>query len=171
MSCISYEVHDLVQSLSHQSGNDMLVKLKDHVVPLLLENIKSFIISDHHFESSATMTEDQLVKLLGVLLVNLHYLPKVRAELLWPSRTQYELLQNVFGNLRDFHGLKVNRCIERKTIEYVLPQFQLMAERVGHFCFILLSYQLNKTDEKDEDGLAKTDKKNEEYEVSKSIPF
>ncbi|KAF3675614.1 hypothetical protein FXO37_05764 [Capsicum annuum] len=164
-------VHDLVQSLSHQSGNDMLVKLKDHVVPLLLENIKSFIISDHHFESSATMTEDQLVKLLGVLLVNLHYLPKVRAELLWPSRTQYELLQNVFGNLRDFHGLKVNRCIERKTIEYVLPQFQLMAERVGHFCFILLSYQLNKTDEKDEDGVAKTDKKNEEYEVSKSIPF
>ncbi|PHT48594.1 hypothetical protein CQW23_12802 [Capsicum baccatum] len=165
MSCISYEVHDLVQSLSHQSGNDMLIKLKDHVVPRLLENIKSFIISDHHFESSATMTEDQLVKLLGVLLVNLHYLPKVRAELLWPSRTQYELLQNVFGNLRDFHGLKVNRCIERKTIEYFLPQFQLMAERVGHFCFVLLSYQLNKTDEKDEDGLAKTDKKNEEYEL------
>ncbi|PHT48669.1 hypothetical protein CQW23_12877 [Capsicum baccatum] len=150
MSCISYEVHDLVQSLFHQSGDAMLVKLKDHVVPRLLENIRSCKISDHHSESSATMTEDQLVELLDALLVNLHYLPEVRAEFLLPSRTQYELLQNVFGNLRGFHGLIVNGCIERKTIECVLPQFQLMAERVGHFCFSLLSYQLDKTDEKDE---------------------
>ncbi|PHT48997.1 hypothetical protein CQW23_13205 [Capsicum baccatum] len=150
MSCISYEVHDLVQSLFHQSGDDMLVKLKDHVVPRLLENIDSCKISDHHFESNATMTDDQLVELLDALLVNLHYLPKVHAELLLPSRrTQYELLQNVFGNLRDFHDLIINGCIERKTIECVLPQFQLMAERVGHFCFVLLSYQLDKTDEKD----------------------
>ncbi|XP_047261822.1 putative late blight resistance protein homolog R1B-17, partial [Capsicum annuum] len=127
MSSISYEVHDLVQSLFHQSGDDMLVKLKDHVVPHLLENIKTSIISDHHSESSATMTEDQLVELLDSLLVNLHYLPK-----------------NVFGNLRDFHGLKVNGCIEHKAIEYVLPQFQLMAERVRHF------YKKDE-DEKDED--------------------
>ncbi|KAF3653532.1 putative vacuolar protein sorting-associated protein 8 -like protein isoform X1 [Capsicum annuum] len=61
MSCISYEVHDLVQSLFHQSGDDILVKLKDHVVPRLLENIKSCKISNHHSESSATMTDDQLV--------------------------------------------------------------------------------------------------------------
>ncbi|XP_047268201.1 putative late blight resistance protein homolog R1B-17 [Capsicum annuum] len=96
------------------------------------------------------MTEDQLVKLLDVLLVNLHYLPKVRAELFFPSMTQYELLQNIFGNLRDFLGLKVNGCVEHKAIEYVLLQLQLMAERVGHFYFVLLSYQLDKTDEKDE---------------------
>ncbi|XP_047260100.1 toMV resistance protein Tm-2(2)-like, partial [Capsicum annuum] len=76
LSSISYEVHDLVQSLFHQSGDDMLVKLKDHVVPRLLENIKTSIISDHHSESSATMTEDQLVELLDSLLVNLHYLSK-----------------------------------------------------------------------------------------------
>ncbi|PHT62061.1 hypothetical protein T459_34082 [Capsicum annuum] len=87
----------------------------------------------HHSESSATMTEDQLVELLDALLVNLHYLPKVRAELLFPSMTQYELLQSDFGNLRDFHSLTVNGYIEHKAIEYVLPQFQLMAERVGHF--------------------------------------
>ncbi|PHT49013.1 hypothetical protein CQW23_13221 [Capsicum baccatum] len=157
MSCISYEVHDLVQSLFHQSGDDMLVKLTDHVVPCLLENIKSSAISDDHSESSATMTEAQLVELLDALLVNLHYLPKVRAKLILPSMTQYEVLQNVFGKLRDFLGLKVNGCIEHKAIEYVLPQFQLMAERVGHFCFVLLSYQLDKSDE--------TDKKHE-YEDS-----
>ncbi|PHT48773.1 hypothetical protein CQW23_12981 [Capsicum baccatum] len=68
-------------------------------------HMRSSKISDHHSESSVTMTEDQLVELLDALLVNLHYLPKVRAELFLPSRTQYELLQNVFGNLRDFHGL------------------------------------------------------------------
>ncbi|KAG5607663.1 hypothetical protein H5410_029155 [Solanum commersonii] len=99
MSCISYEVHNLIHSLFHQnSGDDMM---------------------------------DQLVELLDVLLVNLHYLHK-----------------NVFGKLRDFHRLKVNGCVEYETIEYVLPQFQLLAERVGHLCFVLLSYQLNKTDEK-----------------------
>jgi len=81
----------------------MMVKLTDHVVPRLLENITSSKITDHHHsESSATMTEDQLVELLDVLLLNLHYLHKVRAEYIFPSMTQYELLQNVFGNLRVF---------------------------------------------------------------------
>ncbi|KAM3345151.1 hypothetical protein P3S68_024860 [Capsicum galapagoense] len=129
MYCISYEVHDLVQSLFHQSGDDMLVKLTDHFVPCLLEIIKSSIISNHHSESSAAITEDQLVELLDAVLVNLHYLPKVRAEFLVPSMTQYEHLQNVFDNLRDFLGFKVNGCIEHKAIEYVLLQLQLMAER------------------------------------------
>ncbi|KAH0756678.1 hypothetical protein KY290_026948 [Solanum tuberosum] len=149
MSCISFEVHDLIQSLFNQSsGDDMMVKLKDHVIPRLLENITSSKIADHHHsESSATMTEDQLVELLDVLLVNLHNLPKVHAELIFPSMTQYELLQNAFGNLRDFYALKVNGCVEYETIEYVLPQFQLMAKIVGHFCFVLLSNQLDKTNE------------------------
>ncbi|KAF3612397.1 hypothetical protein FXO38_36547 [Capsicum annuum] len=40
---------------------------------------------------------------------------------------------NVSGNIKDFHGLVVNGCIEREIVEYVLPQFQLMAERVGLF--------------------------------------
>ncbi|KAM3235053.1 hypothetical protein P3L10_015089 [Capsicum annuum] len=133
MSFLSYEVHDMVQSLFHQCGDDMLVKLKDHIIPRLRENINSFIISDHHSESSATITEDQLVELLDALFVNIHYLPKVCAELILPSMTQYELLQKVFGNLIDFHRLKVNGYVEHKTIEYILPQFQLMAERVGHF--------------------------------------
>ncbi|PHT49005.1 hypothetical protein CQW23_13213 [Capsicum baccatum] len=169
MSCISYKVHDLFQSLFHQRGDYMLVKLKDHVVPRLLENIKSFIISHRLSESSATMTEEKLVELLDAVLVNLHYLPKVRAELFLPSMTQYELLQNVFGNLRDFHGLKVNGCVEHKAIEYVLPQLQLMAERVGHFCFVLLSYQRDKTDEtdeEDEDGLDHMVLKSSTFEVS-----
>ena len=111
----------------------MMVKLTDHVIPRLLEDITTSEISDHHH--SAAMNEDQLDELLDVLLVNLHNLPKVRVELISPSMTQYELLQNLFGNLRDFHALKVNGCVEYETIEYVLPQFQLMAERVGHFLF------------------------------------
>ncbi|KAM3345143.1 hypothetical protein P3S68_024852 [Capsicum galapagoense] len=153
-SFLSYEAHDMVQSLFHKCGDDKLVKLKDHIAPHLRENIHSSIISDHHSESSATITEDQLVELLHALFVNLHYLPKVRAELILSSVTQYELLQNVFGNLRDFHGLKVNGYIEHKTIEYILPQFQLMAGRVGHFCFVLLSYQLDNKDEEDENEVS-----------------
>ncbi|KAM3345163.1 hypothetical protein P3S68_024872 [Capsicum galapagoense] len=78
-------------------GYDILVKLTDHVVPRLLEHINSSIISNNHSESSAAITEDQLVELLDVVLVNLHYLPKVLAEFILLSMTQYELLQNVVG--------------------------------------------------------------------------
>ncbi|PHT77704.1 hypothetical protein T459_15756 [Capsicum annuum] len=38
-----------------------------------------------------------------------------------------------FGNMKDFHGLMVNGCVEHEIVLYVSPQFQLMAERVGIF--------------------------------------
>ncbi|KAK6790237.1 hypothetical protein RDI58_014037 [Solanum bulbocastanum] len=63
--------------------------------------------------------------------------------------TQCELLQNVFGNLRDFHRLKVNGCVEYETIEYVLPHLQLMALRVVNFCFTFLDCQVYKFDKSD----------------------
>ncbi|KAF3626419.1 putative lysine-specific demethylase JMJ14-like [Capsicum annuum] len=47
--------------------------------------------------------------------------------------TQYEILQNVCGNVGDFHGLILNGCVEHDNVEYVLPQFQHMADRVGLF--------------------------------------
>ncbi|XP_033510332.1 putative late blight resistance protein homolog R1A-3 [Nicotiana tomentosiformis] len=80
-------------------------------------------------KSSAAMTEEQL----NFLLMNLHHLSKYRAEQIYPLVTEYEILQNVCGNIRDFHQLKVNGCVEPEIIETVLPQFQLIAERVGHF--------------------------------------
>ncbi|XP_075083867.1 putative late blight resistance protein homolog R1A-3 [Nicotiana tabacum] len=139
MSRKAQQVDDLVRSVFYQSGDNMLVKYDmDHVISHVLENIKSCISSPHYSKSSATMTEEQLVELLDSLLVNLCDLPKHCVEL----KTQYEIIQNVCDNIRDFLGLKVNGCIEHETIEYVLPQFQLMAERVGHFCFVLLTDQL-----------------------------
>ncbi|OIT03188.1 hypothetical protein A4A49_02433 [Nicotiana attenuata] len=139
MSRKAQQVDDLVQSVFYESGDNLLVKYdKDHVVPRVLENIKSCISSPLHSKSSATMTEEQLVELLESLLVNLCDLPKHCAEL----KTQYEIIQNVCDNIRDFLRLEVNGCIEHETIEYVLPRFQLMAERVGHFCFVLLTDQL-----------------------------
>ncbi|KAH0657491.1 hypothetical protein KY289_026239 [Solanum tuberosum] len=76
-------------------------------------------------KSSAIITEEQL----NFLLLNLHHLSKFLAEKVYP----YEILQNVCGNMRDFHGLIVNGCVEQEIVEYVLPQFQPMAERVGLF--------------------------------------
>ncbi|PHU13484.1 hypothetical protein BC332_14689 [Capsicum chinense] len=35
--------------------------------------------------------------------------------------------------MKDFHGLIVNGCVEHEIVQYVSPQFQLMAERVGLF--------------------------------------
>ncbi|KAF3652915.1 putative lysine-specific demethylase JMJ14-like [Capsicum annuum] len=47
--------------------------------------------------------------------------------------TQYEILKNVCGNVGDFHGLILNGSDEHDNVEYVLPQFQRMAERVVLF--------------------------------------
>ncbi|MCD9645600.1 hypothetical protein HAX54_034616 [Datura stramonium] len=147
MSCISNEIHDLVHSLFHQCGEDIGVKLKYHDVPRLLESIKSYVSSHSYADSSATMTEDHFIKLLDAIHMYLQYLPKHSPELIFPSMTRYEFLQNLFGNLRDFHWLKTNGCVEYETIEYILPQLQLMAESVGHFCFTILDYQLVLLDE------------------------
>ncbi|KAL3338057.1 hypothetical protein AABB24_030308 [Solanum stoloniferum] len=147
MSCISNEIHDLVQSLFHPSGEDMLVNIK---YDDLLENIKSYIRSHSYVEPSrVTMTEDRLVELLDAILVYLQCLLKCCSESIFSSMTQCELLQNVFGNLRDFHRLKVNGCVEYETIEYVLPHLQLMALRVVNFCFTFLDCQVYKFDESD----------------------
>ncbi|XP_015074931.1 putative late blight resistance protein homolog R1A-3 [Solanum pennellii] len=117
MSCISNEIHDLVQSLLHRHGEDMVVNMNYHD---LFENIKSYI--SYAEPSRVTTTEeDRLVELLDAILMYLQYLPKLYSEFIFTSMTQYELLQNVFGNLRDFHRLKVNGCVEYETIEYVIP--------------------------------------------------
>ncbi|PHT48991.1 hypothetical protein CQW23_13199 [Capsicum baccatum] len=58
-------------------------------------------------------------------------------------------LRMYVANVRDFHGLKINGCVEYETIEYVLPQLQLMAQRVVNFCLTLLDYRLKERDELD----------------------
>ncbi|KAH0671390.1 hypothetical protein KY289_025883 [Solanum tuberosum] len=147
MSCILNEIHDLVQSLFHPSGEDMLVNIKYYD---LLENIKSYISSHSYYEPSrVTMTEDHLVELLDAILMYLQCLLKYCSALNFPSTTPFELLQNVFGNLRDFHRLKVNGCVEYETIEFVLPHLQLMALRVVNFCFTFLDCQVYKFNESD----------------------
>ncbi|XP_059317751.1 LOW QUALITY PROTEIN: putative late blight resistance protein homolog R1A-3 [Lycium ferocissimum] len=143
MSRKAQYVDDLFQSVFHQIGDDLLVKYDmDNVIPRVLENIKSCISSQLDSKSSATMTEEQLFELFDSLLVNLRDLPKCCAKLIFPLMTQYEVIQHVCGNIRYFHGLKANGFIEQEIVEYVLPQFQLMAERVGRFCFVLLADQL-----------------------------
>ncbi|KAF3684401.1 hypothetical protein FXO38_00310 [Capsicum annuum] len=42
-------------------------------------------------------------------------------------------VDNLCVNVRDFHGLILNGYVECEIVEYVLPQFQLMDERVGLF--------------------------------------
>uniref|UniRef100_A0A1S4CS96 Uncharacterized protein n=1 Tax=Nicotiana tabacum TaxID=4097 RepID=A0A1S4CS96_TOBAC len=98
-----------------------------HVLPCLRYNI--YISSHRRSESSATMTQEHL----HFLLLSLHHLSKYCSEQAFPLMTEYEILQNVCGNISDFHGLIVNGCVEHDIVESVLPQFQPMAERVGHF--------------------------------------
>ncbi|KAG5615723.1 hypothetical protein H5410_015547 [Solanum commersonii] len=69
----------------------------------------------------------------------------------FPLVTQFEILQNVRGNIKDFHGLIVNGCVEHEIVDYVLPQFQLMAERVGHFLWEDHTDEVSQLSELDED--------------------
>ncbi|OIT06946.1 putative late blight resistance protein -like r1b-17 [Nicotiana attenuata] len=104
-----------------------------HSIPLSFFNMVSFSalrkVMENLAKSSGAMTEEQL----DFLLLNLHHLSKYRAEQIFPSVNEYEILQIVCGNIRDFHRLKMNGCVEHEIIENVLPHFQLMAERIGHF--------------------------------------
>ncbi|MCE3216375.1 hypothetical protein HAX54_006305, partial [Datura stramonium] len=114
-SCLAYQMRFMIYTPFHPSGEDMLVKLKYHDVPRLLENIKSYVSSHSYAESSATMTDDHFAELLDAILIP--YLPKCCSELIFPSMTQYEFLRIVFGNLRDFHRLKVNDCVDSEFDE------------------------------------------------------
>ncbi|KAG5598214.1 hypothetical protein H5410_029584 [Solanum commersonii] len=130
MTAKGQDVENLLRSILYDVENNVGGKYDmHHVLASLRENINHCISSHHRSKSNATMLEEQL----NLLLLNLHHLFKFLAEHKFPLVTEYEILQNVCGNVRDFHGLIVNGCIEHEIVEYVLPQFQLMAERVGHF--------------------------------------
>ncbi|KAF3625092.1 putative lysine-specific demethylase JMJ14-like [Capsicum annuum] len=103
----------------------------------LMDNIDDCISSCHYSITSAIMTEEQL----DFLLLNLHHVYKFLAEIKFPLVTQYKILRDVCSDMKDFHGLIVNGCVEHKIVEYVLPQLQPMAERIGLF---LLDVLINK---------------------------
>ncbi|OIT07262.1 PREDICTED: putative late blight resistance protein homolog R1B-23 [Nicotiana attenuata] len=99
-------------------------------------NVLDFIESLKNEEIQEAVDMDLTNKLileLDFLILNLHHLSKYCVEELSPFMTEYEILHNVCGNIRDFHELIVNGCVGHEIVEYVLPQFQLMAERVGRF--------------------------------------
>ncbi|KAG5598212.1 hypothetical protein H5410_029582 [Solanum commersonii] len=121
------EIENLLQPILDDDGKDIGCK---YVLTSLASNMDDCISLYHRSsKSDATMMDEQL----DFLLLNLYHLSKHRAEKMFPGVTQYEVLQNVCGNIRDFHGLIVNGFIKHEMVENVLPLFQLMAERVGHF--------------------------------------
>ncbi|WMV31897.1 hypothetical protein MTR67_025282 [Solanum verrucosum] len=127
MNAAKIEVKDLLRSILDDVHNNIGCKYNymNHTLPSLANNMDDCIGSCQRSKSSAIITEEQL----NFLLLNLHHISKFLAEKVYP----YEILQNVCGNMRDFHGLIVNGCVEQEIVEYVLPQFQPMAERVGLF--------------------------------------
>ncbi|XP_015078201.1 putative late blight resistance protein homolog R1A-3 [Solanum pennellii] len=144
LSYSDFEQFEDIMTRKRQEVENLLQPLLDDDVLTSLTSNMDDCISLYHrsYKSDAIMMDEQL----DFLLLNLHHLSKFLAEYKFPLVTEYEILQNVCGNIRDFHGLIVNGCIKHEMVENVLPQFQLMAERVGHFLWE------NQTDEdSDED--------------------
>ncbi|PHT44455.1 hypothetical protein CQW23_13613 [Capsicum baccatum] len=109
-------VENLLQPILDDVDNNVRRKYNmDHVLPSLMDNIDECITSCLSSKSSATMTDEQL----DFLFLNLHHLYKHLAEQIFPLDTQYEILQTVSGNMKDFHGLIVNGCVEHKIVQYV----------------------------------------------------
>ncbi|NP_001318028.1 NBS-LRR resistance protein-like protein isoform X1 [Solanum lycopersicum] len=131
LSYSNFEQFEDIMTRKRQEVENLLQPLLDDDVLTSLTSNMDDCISLYHrsYKSDATMMDEQL----DFLLLNLYHLSKHHAEKIFPEVTQYEVLQNVCGNIRDFHGLIVNGCIKHETVENVLPLFQLMAERVGHF--------------------------------------
>ncbi|XP_055832909.1 putative late blight resistance protein homolog R1A-3 [Solanum dulcamara] len=153
MTSLREVVKDLFQSILVDVDYDVRCKYNmPHVLRSLMDNIDDCLSSCPRSTSSAIMTEDQL----DFLLLNLHHLSKFLAEQIYPLVTQHVILQNVCSNMKDFHGLIVNGCVEQDIVEYVLPQIQLMAERVGLFLWESLRQsglsELDEDDQTDEDS-------------------
>ncbi|KAH0657486.1 hypothetical protein KY289_026234 [Solanum tuberosum] len=153
------EVENLLQPILDDDGNNIGCK---YVLTSLTSNMDDCISSHHRSKSDATMMDEQL----DFLLLNLYHLSKHRAEKMFPGVTQYEVLQNICGDVRDFHGLIVNGYIEHEIIEYVLPQFQLMDERVGHFLWEDQTDKDSRLSEPDENDQTDEDKDDQTYEDS-----
>ncbi|MCE2055086.1 hypothetical protein HAX54_041964 [Datura stramonium] len=114
MTVLGQKVKDMLRSILYDGDSKMRFESDmQHVLPRFIGNIDDCISSCHHSTSSATMTDEQL----NFLLVNLHNLSKYLAEQKFPLVTQYEILQNVCGSIRDFHGLIVNGCVEHEIVE------------------------------------------------------
>ncbi|PHU13903.1 hypothetical protein BC332_15108 [Capsicum chinense] len=109
----------------------------NQVLRSLMDNIDDFISSWHYSKSSVIMSEEQL----DFLLLNLHHVYKFLAENKFPLVTEYQILRNVCDDMKDFYRMIVNGCVEHEIVEYVLPQLQPMAERLGLF---LLDVLINK---------------------------
>ncbi|KAM3234229.1 hypothetical protein P3L10_019589 [Capsicum annuum] len=110
-------IDNLLQQILDDVDNTVRCKYNmDRVLPSLMDNIDECINSCHRSKSSATQTEDQL----NFLLKNLHHLSMHLDERIFPLVTQYEILQKVCGNIRDFHGLILNGYVEHEIVEYVL---------------------------------------------------
>ncbi|XP_015160124.1 putative late blight resistance protein homolog R1B-17 [Solanum tuberosum] len=139
------EVENLLQQILDDDGKDVGCK---YVLTSLAGNMDDCISLYHRSKSDAPMMDKQL----DLLLFNLYHLSKHRAEKMFPRVPQYEVLQNVCGNIRDFHRLIVNGCIKHEMVENVLPLFQLMAERVGHFLWEDQTDENAQLSKRDENG-------------------
>ncbi|KAL3333887.1 hypothetical protein AABB24_030585 [Solanum stoloniferum] len=144
------DVENLLEQILDDYGKDVRCK---YVLTSLADNMDDCIRLYHRSKSDATMMDEQL----DFLLLNLCHLSKHRAEKMFPGVTQYEVLQNVCGNVRDFHGLIVNGCIKHEMVENVLPLFQLMAQRVGRFLWEDQADEDSQLSELDEDDQADED--------------
>ncbi|KAF3612287.1 hypothetical protein FXO38_36928, partial [Capsicum annuum] len=115
MSASRQVVENLLRQILNDADNNLQCKFNiHHVLPSLMDNISDCISSCHRSKLSATMNDEQL----NFLLLNLHYISKILAEHFFPLVTQYEILQNGCGNMRDFHGLVVNGYVEQDIVKY-----------------------------------------------------
>uniref|UniRef100_M1BUZ9 NBS-LRR resistance protein n=1 Tax=Solanum tuberosum TaxID=4113 RepID=M1BUZ9_SOLTU len=145
------EVKNLLQPILDDDENNVGC---EYVLAILACNVDDCISLHHRSKSDATITDEQL----DFLLLNLHHLSKYRAEKMFPLETQYEVLQNVCGNMR------------------MIRLMQTLAERVGHFLWedhIDKDSKLSEIDEDDQTDensqlseLDKNDQTDENFQLS-----
>ncbi|KAK6791836.1 hypothetical protein RDI58_010917 [Solanum bulbocastanum] len=104
----------------------------DHFMPYLLEEIKSYLslqnVVEEPYEAEAPR------EYTDSLLKHLHDLPKYCANLLLSLMSDYKILWQVCGHLRDFYPILV---ANKTSTEYLYPWFHFTADRVTQFCFDL----------------------------------
>ncbi|WMV25927.1 hypothetical protein MTR67_019312 [Solanum verrucosum] len=102
----------------------------NHLMPYMLKEIKSYL----SLKNVAMMTEEIMFEYRDNLLKHLDDLPKYCANLLLPLMSDYKILRQVCGHLRDFYPILV---ANNTSTEFLYPWFHLTSNRVTQFYFDL----------------------------------
>ncbi|XP_055836334.1 putative late blight resistance protein homolog R1B-17 isoform X2 [Solanum dulcamara] len=123
-------------SCSVFSDEDKLILVKynmQRLTSLLLKDMKSYLRLKYDYVAMMS-TEEKMFEYMDSLFKHLYDLPMYCSSSLLPLMSEYKIVRQVFGHLRDFYPILT---ANKTSTEYLYPRYQMIVDRITQFCFDL----------------------------------